>query len=140
MSLYSYSPKNLIKSVFPSLFLSNGSVILPDIEWKAEWFPRTHKYTSLFWQSEENCRFFLSKLRQEVLSDQSDWRQVSLTLIKQRGGMVRIAVLIIWKGLLRKYGESLLGVLKALYPIDVWSSVQKPLHYSSPQKVKVSHL
>lgn len=68
-----------------------ATVLREDIEWKREWFTRKHKYGSEYWESQENCRIFLDSVAKENgIATAQDWRRVTSSVIKKKGGMVKL--------------------------------------------------
>lgn len=60
-----------------------------DIEWKREWFVNLPLIPKNHWESMENQRKFFEELAVHVnAKNPRDWRKISTTLIKHRGGLV----------------------------------------------------
>lgn len=60
-----------------------------DIKWQRRWFSNIHRFPRSHWDSEENCRRFIDEISiNSNIQTISDWRKISTTLIKNRGGVV----------------------------------------------------
>lgn len=69
------------------------SLILPEVPWKREWFPHIPRFPKSHWNSIENCRSFIDDIaKSSHVHSSSDWRRVSVTLIRNIGGAVFIAL------------------------------------------------
>lgn len=64
-----------------------------------------------------------------------DWRKVSLTLIKRKGGQVKQLLNVIDKGLINKYHGRIQSVLRAIYPMRNLDELK--LWNSTPSSEKV---
>lgn len=97
-----------------------------DISWKQEWFPNLPQYNQMHWEKESNQRDFLEKIAVNYgLHTPNDWRKVTVSLIRTKGGTVlSTQTLLIRKGLLARYGYSLYTTLSSLYPNTNWISVK----------------
>lgn len=78
------------------------------------------RFSREYWSSDANCRKFMDKIAEDsniVLG--SDWKKVSLSLIRNNGGQVNHSRLQIYvsKGLLQKYQGSVASILRVLYSI-----------------------
>lgn len=105
LKFYDMSMKKLLRGVYP------------EINWKNEWFIYAPKFTKKYWNSLENQRNFLDKIRTQFsITALTDWRRVSLTLIQKKGGKVLVfAIPCNLKGLLHKYNGSIISALEAVY-------------------------
>jgi len=88
--------------------------VYPEVKWDRSWFPRLSKYPTNFWNSLENQRNFLDSIANQYHVIQSkDWQRISLSLINNKGG----------KPLLARYNNSLLLLLKKVYPNNDWNQI-----------------
>lgn len=101
---------------FPSLL---------EIDWKREWFPGVAKYPKVYWNFVDNCRSFIEMIANCAnIKSSSDWRKVSFSLIRHKGGTVIVFLKSLRdKGLLQKYEGSIKSILKSIYPAENWEGM-----------------
>lgn len=118
LALYQFSLFNALQNVYN------------EIKWEREWFEYLPKYPDSYWDSTENQRNFLDSIASEYHIRQSrDWKRVSKTVIKNKGG----------QGLLSRYNNSLLDALKAVYPRDQWDELSAPQNLKKSVIMSESH-
>lgn len=65
------------------------TAITQDIEWKRDWFVFVPRFPKTHWSIPENSRQFMDDVAiSSNIRYQSDWRKVSLAVIRNRGGRV----------------------------------------------------
>lgn len=64
------------------------------MKWDLNWFPANSKYPQKYWKYLNNQRDFMDSIAREYhVTQPQDWRRVSLTIIRNKGGSVRIRLL-----------------------------------------------
>lgn len=74
-----------------SVYKGNSNQLFRTIEtkWKREWFSNRPRLSKEYWNSLENCRKFMNEIANSSnIVSASDWRKVSLALIRNSGGYV----------------------------------------------------
>lgn len=60
-----------------------------DVEWNREWFSNIPRFPKTHWNSQENCRKFIDEITtSNNVGKIGDWRKVTLSLIRSKGGRV----------------------------------------------------
>lgn len=60
-----------------------------DVEWKREWFSNIPRFPKSHWNSIDNCLLFMKDIASTPkVNGNVDWRKVTVTLIRNKGGMV----------------------------------------------------
>lgn len=60
-----------------------------DINWKREWF-HVPRFSPTYWNSRDNTISFLDSIAKETnITSLTDWRRITVTFIKSKGGFVR---------------------------------------------------
>jgi hypothetical protein len=93
----------------------------PEFKWYPWLFPHTPRF---FWQDQNNDRLYFEWLKEQLgIEKKEDWYKVHLNDVKQRGA---------GRGLLIKYGFSLIKALQTVYPeekFDPWLFEVSPRNY-----------
>lgn len=88
---YHCSVFKALVTLFPGNLSWISILFLIEISWKKEWFPNTLQFPISFWRKEDNRKHFLQTLASDYnIFHFHDWQRVSLSLIKKKGGQVRI--------------------------------------------------
>lgn len=63
--------------------------LYPEIEWQKTWFTNIPKYPSSYWNSIHNHKSFLEEIAFTYdIQSSTDWRRISNSLLKRKGGHV----------------------------------------------------
>lgn len=84
---YNRSVFNSLQSAYKGIyFLISHSI---DIQWKQEWFSSTPRFPKSHWNSQENCKLFMDDVaKKNHIKTQSDWRKVTIGVLRKNGGSV----------------------------------------------------
>lgn len=85
---YGDSLLKALMAIYPGAYF-NHIVLILETKWKREWFPKLPKYEVSHWASQENQKKFLDEIAAEYkIIEPNDWRRITLSLIRTKGGQV----------------------------------------------------
>lgn len=100
---YNNSLFSCLQATYPGI---PRTVVTLDVAWKREWFPALPTFPKAHWNSVENRRKFLDKVKvKHNITEPNDWGKLTTRDIKKAGGI----------SLLKKYKGSLFACLQSVY-------------------------
>ena len=86
---YENSLLKALENIYPGLWENKCYINEIEISWKREWFVNLSKFPHDYWNLIENQRKFLDEIASEYnIKTPNDWKRVSMSLIRKKGGQV----------------------------------------------------
>lgn len=80
-----------LQEIFKGFYHVDCSQSTLETKWKREWFLNIPRFPKSYWNLEDNCIKFMDEIaRANNIQVVTDWRKVTLNLIKNKGGSVSV--------------------------------------------------